>query len=68
MVRLQEAKNVLKKQTMLAIGMISMVLGILVGRFDQFEYLGFSVSSFVEGIFIGVSITMNLAYLIQTKK
>ncbi len=58
----------LKTNYMLTIGMTSMALGILVGRFVQFEFAGFSVSSFVEGILIGVSITMNLAYMIRTKR
>ena len=52
---------------MLAIGMISMALGILIGRFLQFEYSGFSVSDFLEGVLIGVSLVMNLAYLISRR-
>ena len=55
----------LKSETMLSIGMISMALGILIGRFVHIEYSGFSVSDFVEGILVGLSLTMNLAYLIQ---
>ena len=58
----------LKKETMLAIGMTSMALGLLLGRFVHFEYLGFSVSDFAEGVFIGLSLTMNLAYLIMQRK
>lgn len=57
----------LKDETMLAIGMISMALGILIGRFLHFEYSGFSVSDFVEGVFVGLSIVMNLAYLIRLR-
>lgn len=55
----------LKSETMLAIGMISMALGILIGRFVSIEYAGFSVSDFVEGILVGLSLAMNLAYLIM---
>jgi hypothetical protein len=58
----------LKPETMLSIGMISMALGILIGRFVYMEYLGVSVSDFVEGILVGLSLTMNLAYLIQFRK
>ncbi|UCF59289.1 MAG: hypothetical protein JSV15_02445 [Candidatus Bathyarchaeota archaeon] len=60
----------LKDETMLAIGMISMALGILIGRFSHFDYSGFSVSDFVEGVFVGLSIVMNLAYLrrLRSKK
>jgi hypothetical protein len=54
----------LKDETMLAIGMISIALGILIGRFIHFEYSGFSVSDFVEGVLVGLSLVMNLAYMI----
>jgi hypothetical protein len=53
---------------MLAIGMISMALGILIGRFVSIEYAGFSVSDFVEGILVGLSLTMNIAYLVLKSK
>lgn len=59
----------LKTETMLSIGMISMALGILIGRFVHFEISGFSVSDFVEGVLVGLSLTMNLAYLtLRSKK
>ena len=58
----------LKNETMLAIGMISMALGILIGRFVELEYSGFSVSDFVEGVLVGLSLVMNLVYLIRTAK
>ena len=57
----------LKDETMLAIGMISMALGILIGRFLHFDYAGFSVSDFVEGVLVGLSLVMNLAYLIRLR-
>lgn len=57
----------LKAETMLSIGMISMALGILIGRFVHIEHSGFSVSYFVEGVIVGLSVTMNLAYLIQLR-
>jgi len=58
----------LKDETMLAIGMMSMALGILIGRFVNFEYSGFSVSAFVEGVLVGLSLVMNLGYLIRRAK
>lgn len=58
----------LKAETMLATGMISMALGILIGRFVHIEVSGFSVSDFAEGILVGLSLTMNLAYLILRSK
>ena len=58
----------LKDETMLAIGMISMALGILMGRFVHFEYAGFSVSDFAEGVFVGLSLVLNLVYLIRLRR
>jgi hypothetical protein len=57
----------MKDEVMLAIGMISIALGILIGRFVHFEYSGFSVSDFVEGVLVGLSLVMNLAYLISRR-
>jgi hypothetical protein len=53
------------ENVLLAVGMISISLGILVGRFLHFEYSGFSVSDFVEGVLTGVSLVLNLTYLIR---
>ena len=58
----------LSDERILSIGMISLALGILIGRFLNFEYEGFVVTSFVEGILIGLSIVMNIAYLIRKRK
>jgi hypothetical protein len=58
---------VLKDESMLAIGMISIALGLLIGRFVHFEYSGFSVSDFLEGVLVGLSLVMNLTYLIRQK-
>jgi hypothetical protein len=38
---------------MLAIGTISLALGILIGRFVHFDYAGFPVTDFAEDILIG---------------
>ena len=58
----------LSDERILAIGMISLALGILIGRFLNFEYEGFAVTAFVEGILIGLSLVMNIAYLIRKRK
>ena len=58
----------LKDENILAVGMMSMAIGILVGRFTHFEYSGFSISDFVEGILTGISLVMNLAYMIRKRK
>lgn len=67
MILKEKLKLVLRDETMLAIGMISMALGILIGRFVHFEYSGFSVSDFVEGVLVGLSLVMNLAYMIRQR-
>jgi hypothetical protein len=58
----------LKDENILAIGMISLALGILIGRFLHFEYLDFSVTDFVEGILIGLSLVMNITYLVRKRR
>ena len=58
----------LKDENILAIGMISMALGILIGRFLHFEYLGLSVTDFFEGLLVGLSLVMNLTYLYRKRQ
>jgi hypothetical protein len=55
----------IKNEKMLALGMITMALGLLIGQFSAFQYMGFAVSSFVEGLLIGLSLVMNFGYLIR---
>ena len=42
----------LSDERTLAIGMIALALGILIGRFLYFEYAGFSVTDFTEVVLI----------------
>ena len=58
----------LKDETMLSIGVVSMALGVLIGRFLHFEYLGFAVTDFVEGVLVGLSLVMNVAYLVAKRQ
>jgi len=58
----------LKDENILAVGMMSMAIGMLIGRFTHFEYSGFSISDFVEGILTGVSLVLNLAYMLRRRK
>ena len=58
----------LKDETVLSIGMMSLTIGILVGRFTYFEYSGFSISDFMEGVLYGLSLVMNLFYLVKKSK
>ena len=57
-----------KDESILAIGMISLALGLLIGTFVHFEYADFSVTNFLEGIFVGLSLVMNIVYLIKVRK
>jgi len=58
----------LSDERIMAIGGISLALGILIGRFLNSEYSGFSVTDFVEGVFIGLSLVMNITYLVIRRK
>jgi hypothetical protein len=57
-----------KDESILAMGMLSMALGILIGRFLYFEYAGFSLTDFAEGVLTGLSMAMNIAYLVRKRK
>jgi hypothetical protein len=50
----------LRDEILLAIGMILIALGILIGRFVHIEYLRFSVTDFIKGALVGLSSVMNL--------
>jgi len=50
------------ENTLLAVGMFSLSLSILVG-FLNVEYSGFSVSDFLEGMLVGISFVLNLTCL-----
>jgi hypothetical protein len=54
--------NLLKDESILALGMVSLALGILVGRFTNYV-----VSDFVEGILIGLSLALNVGYMIMKR-
>jgi len=53
-----------KKERMLMIGMFSLVVAILLGRFGG-EYV---LTDFLEGLFTGLSLTMNLCFLVRFGK
>ena len=58
----------LSDERILSIGMISLALGILIGRFLYFEYAGFSITDFTEGVLVGLSLVMNITYLVRKRK
>jgi uncharacterized membrane-anchored protein len=55
--------RMLKDVTALTIGLFSLAAGILLGMFTHFQYDGFSISAFLSGLLIGLSLVMNLYYL-----
>ncbi|MDH5733734.1 MAG: hypothetical protein OEY88_08130 [Candidatus Bathyarchaeota archaeon] len=61
----------LKNEDILALGMISLTLGVFIGLISKYldlHYLDFSISSFLEGLFFGLSLVLNLAYLIRRRQ
>ncbi|MHA1916292.1 MAG: hypothetical protein ACW97V_18225 [Promethearchaeota archaeon] len=53
----------ISKDGMLAIGMFSLTIAILLGRFGGTG----SILDFLSGTFTGLSLTMNLGYLIRLR-
>ena len=58
----------LKDETVLSIGMMSLAIGILVGRFTYFVHSDFLILDFVGGVLLGLSLVMNLFYLVKKSK
>jgi hypothetical protein len=54
------------ENTLLAIGMASLFLSFIIG-FVHVDYIGFSVSDFVEGMLAGISLSLNLTFLIKRR-
>ena len=54
------------ENTLLAAGMFSISLSILIG-FSHVECFGFSVSDFVEGMLAGISVVLNLTFLMRRR-
>ena len=54
------------ENTLLAAGMSSISLSILIG-FSHVECFGFSVSDFVEGMLAGISVVLNLTFLMRRR-
>jgi len=55
-----------KENTLIAAGMFSLSLSILIG-FLHVECFGFSVSDFIEGMLVGISLVLNLTFLIRRR-
>ena len=54
------------ESTLLAAGMFSLSLSILVGFFHV-ECFGFSISDFLEGMLLGISVVMNLTFMMRRR-
>ena len=54
------------ENTLLAAGMFSIFLSILIG-FLHVECFGFSVSDFIEGMLVGISVVLNITFLIRRR-
>ena len=57
----------LRDETLMAVGMFSLALSIVIRVFFEVSYMGFSVTDFLEGVFTGLSMTTNLAYLVRRR-
>ena len=57
----------LRDEKLMAVGMFSLTLSMILHVFFEMSYMGFSVTDFLEGVFIGISMTTNLAYLIRRR-
>jgi hypothetical protein len=57
----------IRNKNMLSVGLLSLVLSILIGKFTSLIYNGIMVSDFLAGFFIGLSIVMMLAYAIRLR-
>jgi len=51
----------MKKETMFIIGMCSLAISIILGRF----LIELPMISFFEGLFMGISLVMNIGFLIR---
>ncbi|MCW4005997.1 MAG: hypothetical protein NWF04_05300 [Candidatus Bathyarchaeota archaeon] len=58
----------LDEEIMLAIGVMALSLALVFEKFVQFDYEGFAVANFFEGIFIGLALVMSFVYLIRKTK
>ncbi len=60
-------KMKLKDETLMAVGMISLTLSVIIRVFFEMSYMNFSITDFLEGVFVGISMTTNLAYLVRRR-
>ncbi len=51
--------------TLLVIGMFSLIAGILLGRYARGDH---EIIDFLEGVCYGLSVTVNIVYLVKIRK
>jgi hypothetical protein len=56
-----------KDETLMAVGMISLILSVILRVFFEMSYMGFSITDFLEGVLVGLSLATNLAYLFRRR-
>lgn len=54
----------LSEESLISLGMLSLVVSILLNRYGQ----GIPHLAFFEGLFLGLSVTFNLAYLVKNRR
>ena len=50
-----------KKENLFIIGMFSLLIALILGRFDN----QYPIIDFLEGMFTGISLTMNISFLVR---
>ena len=58
----------LKNEQVFTLGILCSALSIVFERFTNLQYLDFSISDFVSGMFTGLSMTLLLFFLFNFRK
>lgn len=58
----------LKDETLFALGLLSTSASIIIKTFFKLSYMNFSISDFLEGLFVGLSLVLNLTYLVRLRR
>lgn len=61
-------KMSMRDETLLTIGMLSTSASIIIKTFFNLSYMNFSISDFLEGFFVGLSLVLNLTYLVRLRR
>lgn len=61
-------KMSMRDENLLTIGMLSTSTSILIKTFFKLSYMNFSISDFLEGLLVGISLVLNLTYLVRLRR